>query len=86
VVRPAEEADKAALHLALTQLAEQDPLIDVRQDDARQEFALSLYGEVQKEVIAATLAAELRRRRHVQRDDRRCASSGRWAWAKRWSG
>jgi ribosomal protection tetracycline resistance protein len=58
VVRPAEEADKAALHLALTQLAEQDPLIDVRQDDARQEFALSLYGEVQKEVIAATLAAD----------------------------
>ena len=58
VVRPALEADKAALHLALTQLAEQDPLIDVRQDDARQEFALSLYGEVQKEVIAATLAAD----------------------------
>ncbi len=58
VVQPALEADKAALHLALTQLAEQDPLIDVRQDDARQEFALSLYGEVQKEVIAATLAAD----------------------------
>jgi ribosomal protection tetracycline resistance protein len=57
-VRPADEADKAALHLALTQLAEQDPLIDVRQDDERQEFALSLYGEVQKEVIAATLEEE----------------------------
>jgi ribosomal protection tetracycline resistance protein len=55
-VRPAREADKAALHLALTQLAEQDPLIDVQQDDERQEFALSLYGDVQKEVIAATLA------------------------------
>ena len=58
VVRPAHEADKATLHMALNQLAEQDPLIDVRQDDARQEFALSLYGEVQKEVIAATLAAD----------------------------
>jgi ribosomal protection tetracycline resistance protein len=57
-VRPAQEADKAALHLALTQLAEQDPLIDVRQDDERQAFALSLYGEVQKEVIAATLEAD----------------------------
>jgi ribosomal protection tetracycline resistance protein len=55
VVRPAQEANKAALHLALTQLAEQDPLIDVQQDDERQAFALSLYGEVQKEVIAATL-------------------------------
>jgi ribosomal protection tetracycline resistance protein len=57
-VRPVQDADKPALHLALTQLAEQDPLIDVRQDDERQEFALSLYGEVQKEVIAATLEAD----------------------------
>ena len=38
------------------QLAEQDPLINVRQDDARQEISVSLYGEVQKEVIQATLA------------------------------
>ncbi|MDF2760404.1 MAG: GTP-binding protein, partial [Thermomicrobiales bacterium] len=29
-------ADKGALHVALTQLAEQDPLINVRQDDSRQ--------------------------------------------------
>jgi ribosomal protection tetracycline resistance protein len=58
VVRPEHDADKAVLHVALTQLAEQDPLIDVRQDDERQEFSLSLYGEVQKEVIAATLAAD----------------------------
>jgi ribosomal protection tetracycline resistance protein len=57
-VVPADPADKAALHAALVQLAEQDPLINVRQDDARQEFTLSLYGEVQKEVVAATLEAE----------------------------
>jgi ribosomal protection tetracycline resistance protein len=49
---------KARLHAALTQLAEQDPLIDVRQDDIRQEIYVSLYGEVQKQVIEATLAAE----------------------------
>jgi ribosomal protection tetracycline resistance protein len=49
---------KARLHAALTQLAEQDPLINVRQDDIRQEIYLSLYGEVQKQVIEATLAAE----------------------------
>jgi ribosomal protection tetracycline resistance protein len=42
--------------VALTQLAEQDPLIDLRQDDLRQELSVSLYGEVQKEVIGATLA------------------------------
>jgi ribosomal protection tetracycline resistance protein len=50
--------DKARLHAALTQLAEQDPLIDVRQDDIRQEIYVSLYGEVQKQVIDATLATD----------------------------
>jgi ribosomal protection tetracycline resistance protein len=44
------------LHGALVQLAEQDPLINLQQDDARREISVSLYGEVQKEVIAATLA------------------------------
>ena len=53
-----DPAQKGALHAALTQLAEQDPLINLRQDDERQELYLSLYGEVQKEVIAATLATE----------------------------
>jgi ribosomal protection tetracycline resistance protein len=56
VVVPVHRADKGALRLALTQLAEQDPLINVRQDDLRQELSVSLYGEVQKEVIQATLA------------------------------
>jgi ribosomal protection tetracycline resistance protein len=50
--------DRPRLHAALTQLAEQDPLINVRQDDLLQELYVSLYGEVQKQVIEATLAAE----------------------------
>ncbi|MFC7106006.1 GTP-binding protein [Nonomuraea rubra] len=58
VVVPGRPADRGALHLALTQLAEQDPLIDLRQDDLRQEVSVSLYGEVQKEVIQATLATD----------------------------
>jgi ribosomal protection tetracycline resistance protein len=58
VVVPARPADKGALHAALTQLAEQDPLINLRQDPIRQEISVSLYGEVQKEVIQATLAEE----------------------------
>jgi ribosomal protection tetracycline resistance protein len=58
VVVPARPADREALRAALGQLAEQDPLINVRQDDARQEISVSLYGEVQKEVIQATLAAD----------------------------
>jgi ribosomal protection tetracycline resistance protein len=55
-VVPRDPRDRARLHAALTQLAEQDPLINVRQDDTRQEIYLSLYGEVQKQVIEATLA------------------------------
>ena len=58
VVTPRRLADKGALHTALTQLAEQDPLIGLRRDDVRGELLLSLYGEVQKEVIQATLASE----------------------------
>jgi ribosomal protection tetracycline resistance protein len=56
VVVPRHSAERGALHAALAQLAEQDPLINLRQDDIRQELFLSLYGEVQKEVIQATLA------------------------------
>jgi ribosomal protection tetracycline resistance protein len=58
VVVPASPGQKGELHAALTQLAEQDPLIDVRQDDTRQELSVSLYGEVQKEVIQAMLATD----------------------------
>jgi ribosomal protection tetracycline resistance protein len=58
VVAPAQPRDGGELRAALAQLAEQDPLIDVRQDDTRGELAVSLYGEVQKEVIQATLADE----------------------------
>ncbi|MFF2847236.1 GTP-binding protein [Streptomyces sp. NPDC058001] len=56
VVVPVRASDKGTLHFALAQLAEQDPLINLRQDDIRQEVHVSLYGEVQKEVIQATLA------------------------------
>ncbi len=58
VVIARSRSDKGALHVALAQLAEQDPLINLRQDDVRQEMFLSLYGEVQKGVIRDTLADE----------------------------
>ncbi len=58
IVDASRRADRGALHSALAQLAEQDPLINVRQDDVRNEAFVSLYGEVQKEVIQATLAQE----------------------------
>jgi ribosomal protection tetracycline resistance protein len=56
VLAPADPTDGQRLRAALAQLAEQDPLIDVRQDDTRGEISVSLYGEVQREVIEATLA------------------------------
>jgi ribosomal protection tetracycline resistance protein len=58
VVVPGPGTDRRALHLALTQLAEQDPLIGLLHDEVRQETSVSLYGEVQKEVVQATLADE----------------------------
>jgi ribosomal protection tetracycline resistance protein len=60
VVVPCRRADKGALRVALAQLAEQDPLINLRQDDVRQELFVSLYGEVQKEIIQETLANDFK--------------------------
>ena len=47
--------DRVKLFQALTQLGEQDPLIRVRKAD---DITVSLYGEVQKEVIASLLESE----------------------------
>jgi ribosomal protection tetracycline resistance protein len=58
VVVPRRPADRHALATALAELAEQDPLIGLRQDDRQGELSVSLYGEVQKEVIEATLAEQ----------------------------
>ena len=56
VVVPVHPRDKGVMFSALSQLAEQDPLIGLRQDDLHGEIAVSLYGEVQKEIIEAMLA------------------------------
>jgi ribosomal protection tetracycline resistance protein len=55
LVVPRDGDDAQRLRLALEQLAEQDPLINVRQGEGG-ELSVSLYGEVQKQVIEATLA------------------------------
>jgi ribosomal protection tetracycline resistance protein len=58
VVVPRSAEDREQLRVALAWLAEQVPLIDIRQDDERRELSVSLYGEVQKEVLEATLAGD----------------------------
>jgi ribosomal protection tetracycline resistance protein len=55
VVQPVDAGDATRLRVALEQLAEQDPLIGVRDD---LELAVSIYGEVQKQVLEATLARD----------------------------
>jgi ribosomal protection tetracycline resistance protein len=56
LVEPVEPDRRGALFAALTELAEEDPLIGLRLDEHDAEAAISLHGEVQKEVIAALLA------------------------------
>jgi len=55
VVRPVEPGDITRLRAALEQLAEQDPLISLRQRNEEGEISVRLYGEVQKEVVMETL-------------------------------
>ncbi len=58
VVQPRDPADRIALFQALQQLSEQDPLIDARLEGVDEELTVSIYGEVQKEVLAARLESE----------------------------
>lgn len=56
LVTPADPAQANALHAALDQLAEQDPLISLR--STREGISVSLFGEVQKEVLAELLVQD----------------------------
>lgn len=55
VVDPVDRSRRGALLSGLVSLSARDPLVAVRQDDVRGEVAVSLYGQVQKEVLAARL-------------------------------
>ncbi|MGI5130660.1 GTP-binding protein [Pseudonocardia sp. CA-107938] len=58
VVVPDDPRWAGELRVALGRIADEDPLVDLRQDARTGDLAVSLYGEVQQEVIAARLAAE----------------------------
>ncbi len=58
VVRPVDPSQITQLREALEQLAEQDPLITLRQRNDSGEISVRLFGEVQKEVLTETLAQE----------------------------
>jgi len=58
VVRPVEPGHITRLRAALGELAEQDPLISLRQRNDEGEISVRLYGEVQKEVMLETLSRD----------------------------
>ncbi|WP_322919175.1 translation factor GTPase family protein [Nocardioides renjunii] len=55
LVEPVDASRRTALYAGLAELADEDPLIDLRLDEVDGEAAVSLHGEVQKEVLAALL-------------------------------
>ncbi len=57
-IAPDDPGDQVRLNAALADLVDQDPLIGLRRDPDRGATYVRLYGEVQQEVIAATLADE----------------------------
>lgn len=57
-MRPVDSSQITQLRSALEDLAEQDPLISLRQRNDEGEISVRLYGEVQKEVMTETLLGE----------------------------
>jgi ribosomal protection tetracycline resistance protein len=55
LVEPLDPAQRTALFAGLAELADEDPLIDLRLDEHAGEAVISLHGEVQKEVIGSLL-------------------------------
>lgn len=55
LVEPVDPAQRLAMFAGLAELADEDPLVDLRLDEQQQEAVIRLHGEVQKEVLAALL-------------------------------
>ncbi len=55
LVEPADPTRRTALFAGLAELADEDPLIDLRIDEQAGEAVISLHGEVQKEVVGSLL-------------------------------
>ncbi|MGW4946341.1 GTP-binding protein [Actinoplanes sp. NPDC004185] len=55
LVEPVEPAQRLAMFAGLAELADEDPLVDLRLDEQQEQAVVRLHGEVQKEVLAALL-------------------------------
>ncbi len=58
VVQARNPVERTTLFRALQELSEQDPLIDARLDGVDRDITVRVYGDVQKQVIAARLETE----------------------------
>ncbi|PTA47593.1 GTP-binding protein [Micromonospora sp. RP3T] len=56
VVEPVDPDQRLAMFAGLAELADEDPLVDLRLDEQQAEAVIRLHGEVQKEVLAALMA------------------------------
>ncbi len=56
LVEPVDPAQRLAMFAGLAELADEDPLVDLRLDEYQQQAVVRLHGEVQKEVLAALMA------------------------------
>lgn len=56
LVEPVDPGQRLALFAGLSELADEDPLVDLRLDEHQEQAVIRLHGEVQKEVVAALLA------------------------------
>ncbi|SBT67241.1 ribosomal protection tetracycline resistance protein [Micromonospora sediminicola] len=56
VVEPVDPEQRLAMFAGLAELADEDPLVDLRLDEREAEAVIRLHGEVQKEVLAALMA------------------------------
>ncbi|MEU7575541.1 translation factor GTPase family protein [Micromonospora sp. NPDC049240] len=56
VVEPVDPDQRLAMFAGLAELADEDPLVDLRLDERQAEAVIRLHGEVQKEVLAALMA------------------------------
>src|SRR6185436_7988633 len=56
LVEPVDPAQRLAMFAGLAELADEDPLVDLRLAEYQQQAVIRLHGEVQKEVLAALLA------------------------------
>jgi ribosomal protection tetracycline resistance protein len=54
-VEPVEPAQRLAMFAGLAELADEDPLVDLRLDEQQAQAVIRLHGEVQKEVVAALM-------------------------------